>query len=123
MQAMDNCLRSVPIKEMSKGNSNSESGERLSGVKGAAQMLRVSVRTVWRVISDGQLMPLRIRGCTRLFFADVFKPLTAIKGGSQPDRIGFQALSANRTVLSGFEKSRGCVQGCFGAICRFPFPA
>jgi excisionase family DNA binding protein len=70
---------SVPIKEMSNENSNGETGERLLSVKDTAQMLGVSGRTVWRMIADGQLTPVRIRRCTRLFFADVVRLL---KGGN-----------------------------------------
>jgi excisionase family DNA binding protein len=40
-------------------------------VKTAATMLGVSERTVWRMISDQQLTPVRIRGCTRLSLSQV----------------------------------------------------
>jgi excisionase family DNA binding protein len=53
--------------------SNVDNGDRLLSVKDAAQMLGVSGRTVWRMISAGQLTPVHIRGCTRLLLADVMK--------------------------------------------------
>jgi excisionase family DNA binding protein len=40
-------------------------------VKAAAELLGVSVRTVWRMIADGQLHAVRVRRCTRLAVAEV----------------------------------------------------
>lgn len=40
-------------------------------VKVAADLLGVSVRTVWRMIADGQLHAVRYRRCTRLSVAEV----------------------------------------------------
>lgn len=37
----------------------------------AAKMLCVSPRTVWRMIAEGQLTPVRFRRCTRLALAQV----------------------------------------------------
>jgi len=45
--------------------------ERLICVKEAARELSVSVRTVWRMLADGQLRRVTIRGCTRLLISDV----------------------------------------------------
>jgi excisionase family DNA binding protein len=40
--------------------------DRFVTVKYAAEFLGVSVRTVWRMVADGQLEVRRVRGCTRL---------------------------------------------------------
>jgi excisionase family DNA binding protein len=40
-------------------------------VKDAAVMLGISPRTVWRMIADGQLTPVRFRHCTRLLLSQV----------------------------------------------------
>jgi excisionase family DNA binding protein len=40
-------------------------------VKQAATMLGVSRRTIWRMIADGQLKKICVRGCTCLLLADV----------------------------------------------------
>jgi excisionase family DNA binding protein len=40
-------------------------------VKEAAVILKVSPRTVWRMIADGQLTACRFRRCTRLSLAQV----------------------------------------------------
>jgi excisionase family DNA binding protein len=40
-------------------------------VKDAAMMLGVSPRTIWRMIADGQLTPLRVRGSTRLLLSQI----------------------------------------------------
>ncbi len=47
------------------------SGERLLTVRAAARVLNVSVRTVWRMIADGELHAVRMRRCTRLAVAEV----------------------------------------------------
>jgi len=52
-----------------------EGGDRLVCVKEAAAKLSVSVRTVWRMISDGQLEAVRFRRCTRLSLAQISKYL------------------------------------------------
>jgi excisionase family DNA binding protein len=65
---------------MSIEDSNGDTRERLLSVKDAAQMLSVSCRTVWRMISAKELTPVHIRGCTRLHLADVLK---LIQGGSK----------------------------------------
>ena len=44
-------------------------------VKDAAVMLGVSPRTIWRMIADGQLTAVRVRGCTRLFSSQVMSYL------------------------------------------------
>lgn len=40
-------------------------------VKKAAALLGVSPRTVWRMIADGQLKRICVRGCTCVLRADV----------------------------------------------------
>ena len=40
-------------------------------VKQAAALLGVSPRTVWRMLADGQLKKICVRGCTCLLLADV----------------------------------------------------
>jgi hypothetical protein len=40
-------------------------------VKPAAVLLGVSTRTVWRMLADGQLKKICVRGCTCLVLADV----------------------------------------------------
>ncbi len=44
-------------------------------VRAAANLLGVSVRTVWRMIADGQLHAIRVRRCTRLALAEVLRYL------------------------------------------------
>jgi excisionase family DNA binding protein len=48
-----------------------ESKGLLIRVKQAAEMLGVSPRTIWRMIADGQLRAVYVRGCTRLLAAQV----------------------------------------------------
>jgi len=43
-----------------------ESGLGAVTVKEAARLLRVSTRTIWRMVADGQLAPVRFRRCTRI---------------------------------------------------------
>jgi excisionase family DNA binding protein len=43
----------------------------LPSVKQAAVMLNVSVRTVWRMIAEGQLKTVHVRGCTRVYLQSV----------------------------------------------------
>lgn len=50
---------------------NTEGNETLLTVKEAAEKLRVSRRTVWRMIADGQLTACRFRRCTRLMLSQV----------------------------------------------------
>ena len=40
-------------------------------VKKAATILGVSTRTIWRMIADGQLKKIPVRGCARLRLVDV----------------------------------------------------
>ena len=44
-------------------------------VSRAAALLDVSTRTIWRMIADGQLTPVRARGCTRVALQEVGKYL------------------------------------------------
>ena len=44
-------------------------------VKTAAEMLQVSVRTIWRMFNDGQLTPVRFRRCTRARMSEVLQIL------------------------------------------------
>ncbi len=46
-------------------------------VNQAAKLLCVSPRTVWRMIAEGQLTPLRFRRCTRLLRSQVLGCLQA----------------------------------------------
>ena len=46
-----------------------------------AQCLRVSVRTVFRLIQDGELKPVRIRGCTRLAASELAHVVDRASGG------------------------------------------
>ena len=48
-------------------------------VKQAAKFLGVSMRTVWRMIADGQLHAVRVRRCTRLAVAEVLEYLEQSK--------------------------------------------
>ena len=56
-------------------------GSELVGIKKAAQMLDVSVRTVWRMIADNELNPVRIRRCTRLRVTELFGLLQRNRNG------------------------------------------
>jgi len=47
------------------------SSEHLLTVREVAVKLGISVRTVWRMIADGQLHAVKMRRCTRLAVADV----------------------------------------------------
>lgn len=40
-------------------------------VKQVAAKLGVSPRTVWRMIAEGQLRAVRVRGCTRVYLLSV----------------------------------------------------
>jgi excisionase family DNA binding protein len=40
-------------------------------IKQAAVMLGVSPRTIWRMIADRQLTPVRFRRCTRVYLEEV----------------------------------------------------
>ena len=55
------------------------SGRKAISVKAAAELLGVSVRTVWRMIADGQLHVVRVRCCTRLAVAEVLEYLEQSK--------------------------------------------
>jgi excisionase family DNA binding protein len=44
-----------------------ETRAELITVKQAAVRLGVSPRTVWRMIADGQLKAVHVRGCTRVY--------------------------------------------------------
>jgi excisionase family DNA binding protein len=46
----------------------------------AAHRLGVSPRTVWRMIADGQLTPVRFRRCTRLALAQI---VSCLQGGGK----------------------------------------
>jgi excisionase family DNA binding protein len=50
---------------------NNENERGMVRVKQAAALLGVSPRTVWRMIADGQLKKICVRGCTCLVLADV----------------------------------------------------
>jgi excisionase family DNA binding protein len=40
-------------------------------IREAAAILKVSTRTVWRMIAEGQLTVVRVRRCTRLLLSQV----------------------------------------------------
>jgi excisionase family DNA binding protein len=48
-----------------------EAGDESLRIKDAAAILKVSQRTIWRMIADGQLTASRFRGCTRLLRSQV----------------------------------------------------
>jgi excisionase family DNA binding protein len=50
---------------------NTDNLIRLVTVNEAAKLLCVSGRTVWRMIADGQLKAVHIRGCTRVYLHSV----------------------------------------------------
>jgi excisionase family DNA binding protein len=56
------------------------SGAALVKVTEAARMLCVSPRTVWRMIAEGELTPVRFRRCTRVALVEVQKYLHGIGG-------------------------------------------
>ena len=56
---------------MDSDDMNKDGSETLLTVKEAAEKLRVSRRTVWRMIADGQLTACRFRRCTRLIRSQV----------------------------------------------------
>jgi excisionase family DNA binding protein len=60
---------------MNEVASNNEKPSGTVRVPQAAVMLSVSTRTIWRMIAEGQLKPVRFRRCTRLLLADVTKYL------------------------------------------------
>jgi excisionase family DNA binding protein len=47
-------------------------------IREAAAILKVSTRTVWRMIAEGQLTVVRVRRCTRLLLSQV----SALCGGN-----------------------------------------
>lgn len=61
-------------------NESKLENQKVVTVKAAAELLSVSVRTVWRMIADGQLHAVRVRRCTRLSVSEV---LTWIEGSKQ----------------------------------------
>jgi excisionase family DNA binding protein len=64
---------------------NDEQG--LVKVNEAAVLLRVSARTVWRMISDQQLQKVMVRGATRVRRADVLAHI----GGRHPQTVAGRA--------------------------------
>jgi excisionase family DNA binding protein len=56
---------------MEPNNTYNKDAPHLLKVPGAAAMLGVSPRTIWRMIADGQLKAVHIRGCTRLYLRSV----------------------------------------------------
>lgn len=47
----------------------------------AAERLRVSERTVYRMIRDRELRPVRIRGCTRIVGSHLAEVIDETEGG------------------------------------------
>jgi excisionase family DNA binding protein len=58
--------------------------DRLLTVKEAARYLGVSARTIYRMVGDGQLRTLKIRGCTRLRQSTVTALVDDLVPDSQP---------------------------------------
>lgn len=55
-------------------------GERLLTVKEVGDVIGVSVRTVYRMIADGQLLPpVKVRGCSRIPSAELVSYLKRLK--------------------------------------------
>ena len=52
-------------------NNHGEQNKILVKVSEAAKLLGVSSRTVWRMIADKELNPVRFRHCTRLALTEV----------------------------------------------------
>ena len=52
-------------------NENGQNNDALVKVTEAANLLSVSPRTVWRMIAEGQLTPVRFRRCTCLALAQI----------------------------------------------------
>jgi len=52
-----------------------EHGDESLRVKEAAAILKISPRTVWRMIADGQLTAYRFRRCTRVLLSQVMSYL------------------------------------------------
>jgi excisionase family DNA binding protein len=48
-----------------------DDGNEFLCIKGAAAIFKVSQRTIWRMIADGQLTAYRFRRCTRLLKSQV----------------------------------------------------
>lgn len=60
---------------MNEENSITELNDKSLRVREVADILKVSPRTVWRMISDGQLKAIRFRRCTWLSLAQVMSYL------------------------------------------------
>jgi excisionase family DNA binding protein len=56
---------------MELNNNQFKDAPHLLKVAEAAAMLGVSPRTIWRMIADGQLKAVRVRGCTRVYLQSV----------------------------------------------------
>jgi excisionase family DNA binding protein len=54
--------------------------EALVKVSEAAKLLCISPRTVWRMMAEGQLTPVRFRHCTRVAASQL---LVLLKGGNK----------------------------------------
>jgi excisionase family DNA binding protein len=67
------------IREGMAIEENSWNEKKAVTVEAAADLLGVSVRTVWRMIADGQLHAIRVRRCTRLAVAEVLGYLEQAK--------------------------------------------
>ena len=52
-------------------NDQNKTVPHLLRIKEAAEMLSVSLRTVWRMIADDELKAVRVRGCTRVTLQSV----------------------------------------------------
>jgi excisionase family DNA binding protein len=61
-------------------NSGSEQFDDSLRVKEAATILKVSQRTIWRMVADGQLTACRFRHCTRLLRSQV---MSFLKGNGK----------------------------------------
>jgi excisionase family DNA binding protein len=70
---IDNFQVSAHIAAMSQDfdMDNCADGEQLLRVSEAAARLTVNIRTIWRMIADGELQVVHIRGCTRVYLSSV----------------------------------------------------
>lgn len=54
---------------------------RMMTIKDVAERLRISTKTVYRLINEGKLVPIKIRRNTRIDEAVLNEYLASIKGG------------------------------------------
>jgi len=54
------------IRQLVQELLDSSKSDRLLTIEATAERLSVSTRTVYRLVADGKLGPVKVRGCTRL---------------------------------------------------------